>query len=157
LTEKVDFEFSWHPGYKTQTVAMAQPRMGTDGNVCTSSTEAEIYGCSNAATHVMHVSYIAEELGYDFPKPFVMLMDNAAAEVFCNNTASYTRLKHIDLRQQWVALIRNSGIMVPKHIDTKLNLADMFTKGLTGITLQEMTGKVLTKMLPFLNKDDEGL
>ena len=83
-----------------------------------------------------------------------MLMDNAAAEVFCNNTASYTRLKHIDLRQQWVALIRNSGIMVPKHIDTKLNLADMFTKGLTGITLQEMTGKVLTKMLPFLNKDD---
>ena len=145
--------------YKTQTtsVAMAQPSMGTDGNVCTSSTEAEIYGCSNAATHAMHVSYIAEELGYDFPKPFVMLMDNAAAEVFCNNTASYTRLKHIDLRQQWVALIRNSGIMVPKHIDTKLNLADMFTKGLTGITLQEMTGKVLTKMLPLLNNDDEGL
>ena len=94
--------------YKTQTtsVAMAQPSMGTDGNVCTSSTEAEIYGCSNATTHVMHVSYIAEELGHDFPKPFVMWMDNAAAEVFCNNTASYTRLKHIDLRQQWVALIR---------------------------------------------------
>ena len=82
--------------------------------------------------------------------------DNAAAEVFCNNTASYTRLKHIDLRQQWVALIRNAGVMVPKHIDTKLNLADMFTKGLTGIILQEMTGRVLTKMLPFLNKDYEG-
>jgi hypothetical protein len=47
--------------------------------------------------------------------------------------------------------------MVPKHIDTKLNLADMFTKGLTGFILQEMTDRVLTKMLPFLNKDDEGL
>jgi hypothetical protein len=91
----------------------------------------------------MHVSYIAEELGHDFPKPFVMWMDNAAAEVFCNNTASYTRLKHIDLRQQWVALIRNAGVMVPQHIDTSLNLADMFTKGLVDGTYTTSSSFVL--------------
>jgi hypothetical protein len=137
--------------YKTQTtsVAMAQPSLGTDGNVCTSSTEAEIYGTSNASQHIMHVSYIVEELGYKFPVPFTLLMDNAAAEIFCLNTASYTRLKHIDLRQQWVRNIRNANIMKPKHINTKLNLADMFTKGLTGSSFKDMRAHVLIEMKPF--------
>jgi hypothetical protein len=137
--------------YKTQTtsVAMAQPDLGMDGNVCTSSTEAEIYGTSNATQHIMHISYICEELGYEFPKPFILHMDNAAAEVFCNNTASYTRLKHIDVRQQWVTTIRNADIMVPKHVNTKNNLSDMFTKGLSGGLFQDMRGKMLIVMKPF--------
>ena len=76
-------------------------------------------------------------------------MDNAAAEVFCNNTASYTRLKHIDVRQQWVTTIRNADIMVPKHVNTKNNLSDMFTKGLSGGLFQDMRGKMLIVMKPF--------
>ena len=97
----------------------------------------------------MHVSYVAEELGHMFPFPFVLQMDNAAAEVFCNNTASYSRLKHIDLRQWWVKKLRDSNIMTPRHIDTKLNLADMFTKGLTGSSFKNMRDQVLIQMKPF--------
>jgi len=148
--------------YKTQTtsVAMAQPEMGTEGNACTSSTEAEIYGASNAVQHIMHVSYVCEELGHQFPKPFTLLMDNGAAEIFCKNTASFTRLKHIDQRQRWVAEIRNSNIMVPQHINTKCNLADMFTKGLSGSLFQNMRGKLLTELwlsaiLMCILQDDE--
>jgi len=128
---------------------MAHPELGKDGNICTSSTEAEIYGAANATQHIMHVSYVAEELGHMFPFPFVLQMDNAAAEVFCNNTASYSRLKHIDLRQWWVRKLRDSNIMTPRHIDTKLNLADMFTKGLTGSSFKNMRDQVLIQMKPF--------
>ena len=63
-------------------------------------------------------------------------------------------------RQRWVAEIRNSNIMVPQHINTKCNLADMFTKGLSGSLFQNMRGKLLTELwlsaiLMCILQDDE--
>ena len=63
-----------------------------------------------------------------FPIPFVLLMDNATAEAFCNGTVKRSKLRHIDCRQEWVHTLRNKDVMRPKHVDTKENLADMFTK-----------------------------
>ena len=59
-------------------------------------------------------------------------MDNAAAEVFCNNTAANSRLRHVDQRQHWVQTLRDRNIIVPVHVDTKSNLADLSTKPLFG-------------------------
>ena len=55
-------------------------------------------------------------------------MDNSTAEVFVNDTAYKTMLKHIDVRQKWVQVLRNKSILRPVHVDTKLNIADLFTK-----------------------------
>ena len=37
-------------------------------------------------------------------------------------------MKHIDCRQEWVKMIRNKNILLPLHVDTKDNMADLFTK-----------------------------
>ena len=55
-------------------------------------------------------------------------MDNQAAEVFINDTAFKSKLKHIDCRQEWVKTLRDKSIMTPVHVDSKDNLADLFTK-----------------------------
>ena len=55
-------------------------------------------------------------------------MDNSTAEVFVNDTAYKTKLKHIDVRQKWVQTLRDKKILRPVHVDTKDNLADLFTK-----------------------------
>ena len=55
-------------------------------------------------------------------------MDNSTAEVFVNDTAYKTKLKHIDVRQEWVRTLRNKNILRPVHVDTKINAADLFTK-----------------------------
>ena len=63
-----------------------------------------------------------------FPKPFILQVDNAACESFAKADARRSKLKHIDCRQEWIKILRDKNIMLPKHVDTKLNVADIFTK-----------------------------
>ena len=92
------------------------------------SGAAEVYAAANAAFEFLHLSYVADEMGIKFPLPFTLQMDNTAAQAFANNTALKTKLKHIDVRQEWVRMLRNKDIIKPIHDDTKDNLADLFTK-----------------------------
>ena len=77
----------------------------------------------------MRVSYGVSEMGIrDFLMPMTILMDSTVAESFMKNTCTKSRMKHIDVRQSWVQIIRNNSIAQPAHIDSSSNLADMFTK-----------------------------
>ena len=80
---------------------------------------------------MLHLSYVADEIGLHFPKPAKLKLDNSSVEVFANNSAFKSKLKHIDTRQEWVQLLRNKDILVTEHVDTKLNIADIFTKSLS--------------------------
>ena len=71
---------------------------------------------------------MVEEMQLDFPRPFKIHMDNTAAESFAWGTAFKSKLKHIDCRQEWMKILRNRSICTPVHVDTKDNLADLFTK-----------------------------
>ena len=55
-------------------------------------------------------------------------MDNIAAEAFASNTALKMLLKHIDVRQEGVRQLRDSGVVKVIHVDTTSNLADIMTK-----------------------------
>ena len=67
-------------------------------------------------------------MGISFPQPIELQMDNSTAEVFVNDTAYKTKLKHIDVRQKWVQTLRDKNILRPVHVDTKDNSVDLFTK-----------------------------
>ena len=43
-------------------------------------------------------------MALDYPQPFKLEVDNQAAEVFINDTAFKSKLKHIDCRQEWVCV-----------------------------------------------------
>jgi hypothetical protein len=112
---------------KVTSIAFAHPDI-KEAHADTSSGAVEIYCAGNAANDVLHLSYVADEMGLHFPKPAKLKMDNSTAEVFTNNSAFKSKLKHIDTRQEWVQILRNKDILVPVHVDTKLNIADIFTK-----------------------------
>ena len=78
------------------------------------------------------LQYIFEELLEQLPTPFTLRMDNKAAEIFILNTAKNSRLKHIDRRQYWVKQMHDQGLFLPQWVPTKANVADLFTKGVTG-------------------------
>ena len=67
----------------------------------------------------------------------------AAAEVFTNNTANKTRLKHIDCRQEWVKMLRNKSLVKPLHVPSEDNLADIFTKILDKPTFINLRDRLL--------------
>ena len=91
----------------------------------------------------MHLSYVADEMALDFPKPFMLEVDNQAAEIFINDSAFKSKLKHIDCRQEWVKVLRDKSIMIPTHVDSKDNLADLFTKILDRETFTRLRDQVM--------------
>ena len=130
---------------KTTSVAMCHPSM-VENHADVSSAAAEIYASGNSCMEFLHLSYCVSEMGKSFPRPFVLEMDNKSAEVFCKNTAANSKLRHIDQRMYWVQALRDSELMVPRHIHTKLNVADMFTKALTGHAFRSLRDAFLVVM-----------
>ena len=129
---------------KVSSVAFAHPDIG-EAHADVSSAAAEIYGAANATFELLHLSYIADEMGMDFPKPIVLQMDNEAARCFVANSVTKSRLKHIDCRQEWVQVLRNKNILKTQHIDSHLNLADIFTKILPKDTFQGIVARLLSQ------------
>ena len=125
VTTLYDVAVDWTS--KVSSIAFATPLVG-ESHAEMSSGGNEIYAAGNATYGILDHSYLYEECGMKFPIPFVLLMDNATAEAFCNGTVKRSKLRHIDCRQEWVHTLRNKDVMRPKHVDTKENLADMFTK-----------------------------
>ena len=71
----------------------------------------------------------AEEAGIKINWPVNLNVDNAAGESFQHATCQASQLKGIfDMREEWVQDLQNEKKWKAVHIDTKLNIADMFTK-----------------------------
>ena len=70
-------------------------------------------------------------------------MDNTACEAFVNNSCFKSRLKHIDARQEWVHVLRNKEILIPKHVNTDLNVADIMTKILPPSTFTNLRSLIM--------------
>ena len=125
-------------GSKVSSVAFAHPEIG-EAHADISSGAAEVYAAANATFEFLHLSYIVDEMhNVDFPKPMVLDMDNSTAECFTNNTAFKSKLKHIDTRQHWVKVLRDKSVLVPRHVNTNDNLADLFTKVLSKDTFDKL-------------------
>ena len=91
--------------------------------------EAETTAIANGILEFLRASYVAEEENIlDFPSPMAIYTDSSVAEAFMANTCLKTRMKHIDVRQNWVKLIRNAQIAVPVHCPSADNLSDWLTK-----------------------------
>jgi len=56
-----------------------------------------------------------------------------------------SKLKHIDCRQHWVKTLRDKNIVIPRHVDTRDNLADIFTKILDKHTFQKLFSRLMTR------------
>ena len=95
---------------------------------------------------VLALSYVASEANVAFPSPFVLQVDNAAAQAFAcqRRYAGRSRLRHIDARLEWVRCLRDSALVEVVHVGTHDNLADMFTKALSIRTFTAMRNRMMS-------------
>ena len=82
---------------------------------------------------------------FKFPKPAVVQVGNQAAIAFAKqaDTGGRSKLRHIDLRQHWVHLLRESGLVTCVHVSTVSNLADMLTKALDTSTFKRLRDQLM--------------
>ena len=127
---------------KAVGVCMAMPKMKST-HTDFSSAASEIYAAGNMTQEMLHMSYVADEMGLKFPETSMLQIDNKAAISFAGGETVSTKLRHIDVRQEWVHALRDRDIIHPVHVPSKENPADFFTKILTPQTFEYLRDRFM--------------
>ena len=91
-----------------------------------SSVESELITASDTAWEVIWLSHITKEFGY--AGPIEMKVDNKVAVDIANAHGLTRRVKHIELRDAYIWIMWERGIICVTQIPSEDNAADLFTK-----------------------------
>ena len=98
---------------------------------------------SEAAKEAIYLSTFLRELGLVMSKPPPLKLDNKSAIDLAYNPEHHSKTKHIERRHYFIReCVENGKLRVP-FVPTKDNVADFFTKPLTGKTFFDMRDKVM--------------
>ena len=134
--------------YKSTTVgvAVADPTF-SDSHVDTSTGATETYAIGNFTHALMGHKHKCHDLGLHWPATLDIYTDNTAAQRFSEGcTPPRSKLQHIAQHQEWVILVRDHKLFNIKHVNTKENVADIFTKPVTRNVLEHLRDRIMIKL-----------
>jgi hypothetical protein len=102
-------------------------------SVALSTMEAEYMAACAAAQEAIWLIKLLKEFGCIFTKPVILLEDNVAAIHLSKNPGDFSKSKHIDTRYHFVREQVAAGSIILLKVDTKENIADIFTKPISNI------------------------
>lgn len=98
-------------------------------SVSLSSTESEYIATSMAASEACWLINLLSDFNIGNCCPVVLHCDNQSA-IMIANTDTLKRLKHVDIRYHFIKEQIRKGKIQLKYLETKEQVADMFTKAL---------------------------
>ncbi|XP_019261850.1 PREDICTED: uncharacterized protein LOC109239723 [Nicotiana attenuata] len=98
--------------------------------VSRSSAEAEYRSLAAVATEVTWLVGLLQESNNEIHHPVDLYCDSKAALQIAANPIFHERTKHIEIDCHFFREKIKNGLLAPYHISTKLQLADLMTKGL---------------------------
>lgn len=110
--------------------------------VSRSSDEAEYQAMATAASQALWLRKLLAEI--EPPAQILnMFCDNTAALAHVHTPGSINKTKHVDVQYQFVLDRQTRGDLSFAYIHTSLNLADIFTKGLTRVPFERLRALLL--------------
>ena len=122
-------------------------------SVTLSSSEAELVALSEAAKELKFISQILKSMKIQIELPIKCYVDNVGAMFMAENVTTSSRSKHIDIRYHYLREFIEEGFIELKFVKTKENLADIFTKNVSGETLERHTPSFITKKANLKRQD----
>eukprot|EP00958_Prasinococcus_capsulatus_P000804 scaffold57_cov202-Prasinococcus_capsulatus_cf.AAC.1 len=99
--------------------------------VAQSTCESEFVGLGVCAKEALYLRQFFTEINsWDAAKPVIILGDNSCANALTVDPVFHAKTKHIDIRYKMVKDEVAKGRVGIAKVDTKYNLADLFTKPL---------------------------
>lgn len=98
--------------------------------VALSSCEAELYAGTAGAQDAVWLIQLLRELGVPQDPP-VLWCDNKSTIALTHDPVFSARSKHIEARYYFIRELTQRGHLLPRHISTTDNVADIFTKALS--------------------------
>lgn len=100
--------------------------------VSRSSTEAEFRSLTHVVCDVLWLHSLLDELGIVHRQPSPVWVDNLGAVALSNNPVFHSRIKHAEVDFHFVRDHVSRGRIQVRHLPTHAQVADGFTKPLTG-------------------------
>jgi len=110
--------------------------------VSLSSAEAEYRSLRRLTAELSWLSRLLSELGLTAITPIPIKCDNLAAIYIAKNPVFHERTKHIELDCHFVRQKLMEGLLSLSYIPTQHQLADIYTKPLTGIQHHSILSKL---------------
>lgn len=85
---------------------------------------------ASTVSEILWLRWLLKELGITLTAPTPLFCDNQAARHIANNPVFHERTKHVEMDCFFVRERVESQEIKPYHIDTKMQIADLLTKGL---------------------------
>ena len=95
--------------------------------VCQSTSEAEFVAANECVKDVMWLRGLLHEIGFDVPATPIH-EDNQATIAMIKNHIVYGRNRHFCIRMAWLREQAAANVVVFKYVNSKDNIADIFTK-----------------------------
>ncbi|BBG97514.1 wall-associated kinase 2 [Prunus dulcis] len=110
--------------------------------VSRSSAEAEYRSMAATTCELTWLRYLLRDLQVEHNQPATLLCDNKAALYIAANPVYHERTKHIELDCHTVRERIQNGEIKTVHVQTKHQVADIFTKPLPAPLFQSHLGKL---------------
>ena len=115
--------------------------------VSRSSAEAEYRAMASTVSEILWVKWLLKDLQVVITTPTPLFCDNQVARHIANNHVYHERTKHVEMDCFFVRERVETKEILPKAIDSKLQLADLLTKGLGTQQLHFLLSKMGIKNL----------
>ena len=143
----------WKSGFQQCKGTEYNPELATqytEDLIATSSAESEVYAAADAAKLALHFKYVCQEMELPTADKIEMQVDAGAAMGFIHNTGTIGRMKHIDLREGWIDILRSKQLKY-KRVPGTENPADFFTKVIVGPALRKVEDDLMGDYSPNSN------
>ena len=101
------------------------------GQPVSAEAEAEIIALSEGCKDLMYLEQLLSPL-VKVQKPMVVFIDNQATIALVSQPVNNRRTRHINARHMWMRDLVTDGTIEVQYVPTEHNVADFFTKPLTG-------------------------
>ncbi|KAK4386150.1 Retrovirus-related Pol polyprotein from transposon RE2 [Sesamum angolense] len=110
--------------------------------VSSSSAEAEYRSMASTVCELLWISYILGDFEITVVSPIPFHCDNKAAIHITENPVFHEHTKHLDIDCHIVRDRFKSGFIVPQHVSTQHQVADLFTKALPAPQFTRLMSKL---------------
>jgi hypothetical protein len=112
--------------------------------IAKSSTEAEYIALATVCTEVIFIKQLLESINIGVKTPIKINVDNTGAIMLLENESILHRTKHIDVRVHFIRDLKDDVIIHVEYVNTTFNLADPYTKNVTGKDHHRLTSGYMT-------------
>jgi hypothetical protein len=110
--------------------------------VALSTAEAEYVAATHIAKQVLWHRTLFQELDFPLASTSTIFTDNQAAISISHHPEFHSRTKHIDIAHHFLRDLISQGTINTVYVNTRDNLADLFTKGLSRDIHENLTSRI---------------